>query len=90
MGRRKGLGVNKILAKVRERFYWVYCREDVERWCWNYTHCAATKGLKTRSRGILKECNVGAPSEKVVTDIAGLLPTTNDGNKYILVFIDLL
>ncbi|UYV69278.1 hypothetical protein LAZ67_6003085 [Cordylochernes scorpioides] len=26
-------GINKMLKKVRERFYWVYYHEDVERWC---------------------------------------------------------
>ena len=26
-------GINKMLAKVRERFYWVRSRKDVESWC---------------------------------------------------------
>ena len=26
-------GVKQTLSKVRERFYWVRCREDVEKWC---------------------------------------------------------
>ncbi|UYV74279.1 K02A2.6-like [Cordylochernes scorpioides] len=30
-------GVTKTLRKVRERFYWVYCREDVENWCRRFT-----------------------------------------------------
>lgn len=34
------LKVNKTMAKAKERFYWVHCREDVEK-C---TVCAASKG----------------------------------------------
>ena len=34
-------GINKTLSKVRERFYWVRCREDVENWCKKCTTCAA-------------------------------------------------
>ena len=33
-------GINKTLSKVRERFYWVRCREDVET-------CAAVKRPRT-------------------------------------------
>lgn len=27
------LGVNKTFPKVCERWYWVHCREEVEKWC---------------------------------------------------------
>ncbi|UYV62064.1 K02A2.6-like [Cordylochernes scorpioides] len=43
-------GIDKMLKKVRERFYWVYYHEDVERWCKECDRCAASKGPKTRSR----------------------------------------
>ncbi|UYV76783.1 hypothetical protein LAZ67_14002011 [Cordylochernes scorpioides] len=39
-------GINKMLKKVRERFYWVYYHEDVERWCKECDRCAASKGPK--------------------------------------------
>ncbi|CAK1591752.1 unnamed protein product [Parnassius mnemosyne] len=29
------LGVKRTLVKIRERFYWVHCRDDVEDWCRN-------------------------------------------------------
>ncbi|UYV83513.1 hypothetical protein LAZ67_23001287 [Cordylochernes scorpioides] len=47
-------GINKMLKKVRERFYWVYYHEDVERWCKECDRCAASKGPKTRSRGVMR------------------------------------
>ena len=81
-------GVNKTLNKVRERFYWISSRQDVEAWCRKCKACAATKGPPTRSRGQLKQYNVGAPFERIAIDIAGPFPVTKDGNKYILVAMD--
>ncbi|UYV61797.1 K02A2.6-like, partial [Cordylochernes scorpioides] len=81
-------GVTKTLRKVRERFYWVYCREDVEIWCRRCTTCAASKGPQTRSRGKMREYNVGAPFERIAIDVAGPFPVTEDGNKYLLVAMD--
>ena len=56
-------GMNKTLSKVRERFYWVRCREDVENWCKKCTTCAAAKGPRTRARGPMQQYNVGSPFE---------------------------
>ncbi|UYV66849.1 K02A2.6-like [Cordylochernes scorpioides] len=81
-------GVTKTLRKVRERFYWVYCREDVENWCRRCTTCAASKGPQTRSRGKMREYKVGAPFERIAIDVAGPFPVTEDGNKYLLVAMD--
>ncbi|UYV63913.1 K02A2.6-like [Cordylochernes scorpioides] len=81
-------GVTKTLRKVRERFYWVYCREDVENWCRRCTTCAASKGPQTRSRGKMREYNVGAPFERIAIDVAGPFLVTEDGNKYLLVAMD--
>ena len=82
-------GVNKTLAKVRERFYWINCREDVEDWCRKCTVCAATKGLNTKIRGKMRVYNVGAPFERIAIDVAGPFPIITDrGNKYILVVSD--
>ncbi|UYV61028.1 hypothetical protein LAZ67_1003178, partial [Cordylochernes scorpioides] len=47
-------GINKMLKKVRERFYWVYYHEDVERWCKECDRCAESKGPTTRSRGVMR------------------------------------
>lgn len=78
------LGVDKILDKIRQRFY----RDDVESWCRKCQKCGATKGPKTRSRGEMQKYNVGAPFERIAIDVAGSFPVTDDGNKYILVATD--
>ncbi|MBF2463461.1 hypothetical protein ICI39_14100 [Listeria welshimeri] len=41
------LGVKKTLVKVRQRFYWLRCREDVEDWCRKCTACAVAIGKGT-------------------------------------------
>lgn len=81
-------GVNKTLAKVRERYYWLEYKRDVEEWCRSCDLCASRKGPRTRTRGKLQECISGTPFERVALDILGPLPTTNHGNKYLLVVMD--
>lgn len=82
------LGVKRTLMKIRQRFYWIHCREDVENWCKKCVNCSAVKGPHTRSRGALKLYNVGAPWERIALDVAGPFPTSDSGNKYILVVMD--
>ena len=82
------LGVRKTLLKVRQRFYWLHCREDVEDWCRKCTACASVKGPQTRTKGKMKLYNVGAPWERIAIDVAGPFPETDDGNKYIIVVQD--
>ena len=81
-------GVNKTLNKVRLRFYWLHCREDVERWCRLCDACTARKGPRTRGRGHLQKYNVGAPFERMAVDILGPLPVTERGIRYLLVAQD--
>lgn len=82
------LGIRRTLVKIRERFYWLHLREDVEEWCRKCTKCAAVKGPHTRSRGKLRLYNVGVPWERIAVDVAGPFPVTEDGNKYFMVVMD--
>lgn len=82
------LGVKKTLEKVKERFYWLHCKDDVEDWCRKCTACAAVKGPHTRSRAAMRIYNVGVPWERVALDVAGPFPVTKAGNRYILVVMD--
>ncbi|KAJ8948432.1 hypothetical protein NQ318_007955 [Aromia moschata] len=67
-------GVTRTLARVRDRFYWVNCRRDVEEWCKRCDLCSAKKGPKTKSRGKMVQYLSGAPFERVAVDILGPLP----------------
>ena len=80
------LGISKTLAKVRERFYWIHCRRDVEEWCQSCDLCAARKGPRIKQRSPLQLYNVGEPMERVAIDVLGPLPETD--NKYILIAMD--
>ncbi|KAF8795542.1 Transposon Ty3-I Gag-Pol polyprotein like [Argiope bruennichi] len=75
--------IMKNLHNVRERFFWVKSKSNVEKWCRSCNACA-----KTRIRGKLQKYNVEAPFERNALDVLGPLPRTADGNKYILVIMD--
>jgi len=38
------LGIAKTLQRVRQRYYWVGCHQDVQQWCKSCDACAARKG----------------------------------------------
>ncbi|KAK2898063.1 hypothetical protein Q8A73_014443 [Channa argus] len=81
-------GNSKTVRRLRQRFYWPGCRQDAElhvHWC---DDCTAQKGPTQRSRGPVQQYLVGAPMERVGVDILGPFPTTEDGNRYILVAMD--
>jgi len=74
------LGVNKTIDKVRQRYYWLHLRGDVERWCQQCDTCAASGGPRTRSRDLMHQYNVGTPFERIAIDIAGPFPESDRGN----------
>ena len=82
------LGVAKTLGRLRERFYWVKCRQDVQEWCRNCDICAQKRGPQKKIVAPLKIVNVGAPMERIAIDVLGPLPMTEAGNKYILIIAD--
>ena len=82
------LGVTKTLGKVRERFYWLGQREDVEDWLQHCVKCSTSKAAKAGPRAPLVSCVPGYPLERVAIDILGPLPETENHNKYIMVVAD--
>ncbi|KAJ3655381.1 hypothetical protein Zmor_014514 [Zophobas morio] len=73
--------INKTLSKIREIFYWVRCRQDVESWCKKCRTCAPVKGPKIRARGPMQPHDIGSLFRRTAVDVAGLLPVTEEGNK---------
>ena len=82
------LGEKKTLSRLRQRFYWVGMRADVQGWCRACDTCCAKKGPARKTRAPLQLHHVGAPMERVAVDIAGPLPLTSRGNRFILVVMD--
>jgi hypothetical protein len=63
-------GTNKTIEKVRQRYYWLHLRDDVERWCQQCDTCAAIRGPRIRSRSLMYQYNIGAPFERIAIEIA--------------------
>lgn len=82
------LGEKKTLKRLRQRFYWVGMRNDVTEWCRACDVCSAKKGPARRNRAPLQLYGVGAPMERVAVDIAGPLPVTPRGNRFVCVVMD--
>jgi hypothetical protein len=83
------LGVNKTLNKVRQRFYWLQARGDIERWCRRCDICAASHGPRTKkNRGQMHQYNVGASFERIAIDVAGPFLRSDQGNRCLLIAMD--
>lgn len=82
------LGVEKCLSKVRERFWWYGLEGEVRRWCYSCLVCAKLKSKNRKRRGPLGTVKPGYKLERVAIDILGGLPTSNAGNKVIMVVTD--
>ena len=83
-------GIKRTLAILQERYYWPTMKIDVNNYVTKCLSCNQRKinDYKFAPMGII------APAEKpfafVSLDIVGALPTTKNGNKYLLTFIDYL
>jgi hypothetical protein len=69
------LGVNKTFNKVRQRYYWLQARNDVEKWCQQCDTCAVSRGSRTRNWGQMHQYNIGAPFDRIAINVTGPLPT---------------
>jgi len=81
-------GVNKTLEKIRKRFYWATCKQDVEKWCKSCKVCISKQGPLGKGKFPLQIYNVGLPFQRVQMDVLGPLPKTYSGNRFVLVIVD--
>ena len=81
------MGVHRTVRRCRERFWWPYLHQDVEMWI---AHCepCARRSVKPPKQGLLQQEAVACPGERVAVDVAGPLPQSVRGNRFILVFTD--
>ena len=78
------LGINKTLARMRQKNYWPGMRRDVQNWIKGCNTCAKCKKPPKRPKAELNQYVVGSPMERVAIDLLKL-PETLKGNKYCLV-----
>ena len=82
------LGVKKTVHKTKRKFYWYRLKESVRNWIRKCAKCGARKLPHKTPRATLQDYRVGAPMDRLVTDILGPLPISEQGNRYILLVGD--
>ena len=82
------LGRKKTKEKVLQRYYWFGVRQDINNWVARCHECGMTKPLPKHAKAPLGNMLVGAPLDRLSTDILGPLPETTKGNRFILVVSD--
>lgn len=78
------LGEKKSYQRLKEKFYWFNCKDDLSYYCKQCLQCQSRKMPPRAPKAPLKSNVTGVPLEKVGMDIIGPLPLSNRGNKYIL------
>ena len=81
-------GVERALARLKQKYYWYGMRKDVELYVARCAESAAGKKEVRRRRAELQQCHAGSPMERVHIDILGPFPESEQGNKYVLVVVD--
>ena len=84
----KVLDIKKTLQKIRSSFYWPNLQTDVRQYIAGSDFCTKRKGENKTKRAPMQMVETGYPMERIATDVLGELPTTKNGNKYILVVSD--
>ena len=82
------LGRKKTEQKLLQRFYWYQVRDDVKLWVTKCEVCQMNKIPPKRPKAPLGNMLAGAPLDRMCTDVLGPFPTTQRGNRFILVVTD--
>ena len=82
------LGIDKTLARLKERFYWPGHYTDVQDWCRKCGSCASRKSPVPKARTPLHSVKTGYPLQLVAMNIVGPFPESPAGNTHILVVAD--
>ena len=82
------VGFKNTYEIIRRRFLWYNQKQDESNWIRKCTKCCARKRSRHTPKAPLSDIRVGAPMDRLDTDILGPLPTSEDGMKYILLVQD--
>jgi len=81
-------GVERTLGKIRQSYYWVNMRQDVEEFVRACDACAKRKVPPNIQAPIAQPFQAMYPFQQVSLDVVGPLPTTTQGYRYLLTIID--
>jgi transposase InsO family protein len=82
------MGVKKTYGKLKKCFYWPGMKSAVRDWIRTCPKCGARKRPQKTSRAPLNTYRVGAPMDRLSSDILGPFPVSERSNRYILVVMD--
>ena len=82
------LGQKKTLGRLRKKYFWFQMKGAVNSWIKKCIICASNKRAHKKAKGPLGRMQVGAPLDRIGTDLLGPLPLTPRGNRHILVVQD--
>ena len=81
-------GVETTYQKLRSRVWWPNLRSAVDEWVRSCGVCGQCRGPNPSSTAPLRPNEPGEPFGRLCIDIVGPLPTTREGNRFILVMVD--
>ena len=84
------LGIAKTYDKIRQRYFWEGMYKDITHWIETCKDCASKKSPKRTATAPMQSIPVEGPFDRVCVDVLGPLPTSDLGNRYVVVFTDSL
>ena len=83
------LGVKRTTGSVKTRFYWPGYDTDISQWVLSCQECQQRNSPAIKPRAPLGTLQASYPFEHLSWDIMGPLPTSEKGNRFILVVTDI-
>lgn len=81
-------GHEKLFKQAQARFFWLGMSADVEKFCQQCDRCVGRNAPNPPPRAAMGELHASEPWETVSIDFMTDLPTTERGNKHLLVVCD--
>jgi transposase InsO family protein len=82
------MGIRKMLQQLGRHAYWDGMRKSVKKWIRSCDLCQRRKSLAPNQAGLLQPKMITAPFRMWSMDILGPFKTTKEGNKKVLVLMD--
>ena len=80
------LGVDAVIGKIKDRYYWPQLGEDVKEYIRSCDICQR-RGPQQRREELIP-IKIQGPFHRIGIDIKGPLPVTSNGNRYIVIAMD--
>ena len=83
-------GTHKTFHKLKQRYWWKGMFLDTDHWCKSCTECSMRKTPRNFKKAPLLPLPVASAFEQVAVDVLGPFPVSRKGNRYVVVFSDML